>query len=154
MTPPTTGLKWYEYGQNNSGGRFHVTDRVSHKVYVEARSPDEANRRAQDLAGIYFDGCADGRDCSCCGDRWYSQEMWGGNDDGKEEFPTACRFGRRGGFQSGLYYVLSDTPMAPVTDPADSFLSGAELGHDAVFYWADGRRQYGRIPREGEEDPT
>ena len=63
---------FYTYDQNNSGGSFVVDDRVTYTVIVEADSAEEADRIAEDR-GIYFDGCDDGRDCPCCGDRWYRQ---------------------------------------------------------------------------------
>lgn len=62
-------MPFYEYSQNNSGGHFHVDDKVCHCVIIEARSADEADIIAQDL-GIYFDGVSKDLDCSCCGDRW------------------------------------------------------------------------------------
>lgn len=58
--------KFYTYRQNNSGGRWDGPLYVS----VEADSEQEAEEIAQEN-GVYFDGCRDGRDCSCCGDRWY-----------------------------------------------------------------------------------
>jgi len=64
--------KYFHYSQNNSGGSFHIDESVAHHVIIEAYTPEEANERAQDI-GIYFNGCDDGRDCSCCGDRWYRQ---------------------------------------------------------------------------------
>lgn len=63
---------FFTFSQNNSGGAFyedHPTG-VSKIVIIEAESADEANKRAEDI-GLYFYGCDDGRDCSCCGDRWY-----------------------------------------------------------------------------------
>jgi hypothetical protein len=62
--------KFFEFSQNNSGGHFHVDDDLTHRVYIEADSADEANQKIQDL-GAYFDGCETGNDCECCGDRWY-----------------------------------------------------------------------------------
>lgn len=59
--------KWYRFRQNNSGGTFQPPAIV---VNIEARSAYEANARAIFL-GICFDGCAQGVDCDCCGDRWY-----------------------------------------------------------------------------------
>lgn len=75
--------KWWEFKQNNSGGSFEHDPEVGigFTVWVEARNPDEASARAQDI-GLYFDGVRDGVDCGCCGDRWI--EPWG---DGKE-MPT------------------------------------------------------------------
>ena len=74
--------KWYEFLQNNSGGSFENDPKagIGFTVWVEARNPDEASARAQDI-GLYFDGVSDGVDCGCCGDRW--SEPWVG-----EEAPT------------------------------------------------------------------
>ena len=57
----------YEYDQNNSGGSF---ESPALKVFIEANSASEADERAQDIYGIYFDGVARGICCDCCGDRW------------------------------------------------------------------------------------
>ena len=65
---------YYTYDQNNSGGHFILNDRVTYTVIVEAKSAAEADEKAEDH-GIYFNGCNDGRDCPCCGDRWHKQ--WG-----------------------------------------------------------------------------
>jgi hypothetical protein len=73
---------FYHFSQNNSGGSFDYDERdgITHHVVIEADSPEEANRKAESI-GIYFYGCDDGRDCSCCGDRWYPTD----NYDAKEE---------------------------------------------------------------------
>ena len=63
---------FYQYNQNNSGGSF-VFDKdmgITHHVVIEAESADDADRRAEEV-GLYFNGCEEGRDCSCCGDRWH-----------------------------------------------------------------------------------
>lgn len=62
---------FYCYSQNNSGGSFMVDDRVCHHVIVEAGNSAQADEIAE-AVGIYFNGCDDGVDCDCCGDRWYS----------------------------------------------------------------------------------
>lgn len=63
--------KFYTFRQNNSGGSFHfVENKLTHFVIIEAQSARVARAIAEDL-GIYFNGCNDGRDCRCCGDRWY-----------------------------------------------------------------------------------
>lgn len=67
---------YYTYRQNNSGGSFYVNDKVSIYVIIQALSARDANHRAEDI-GIYFDGCNQGMDCPCCGDRWgdmYNEE--------------------------------------------------------------------------------
>jgi hypothetical protein len=75
-------VMFYTYRQNNSGGRFTINDSVGVIVIVEADSAEEANSRSEDI-GIYFYGCTNGIDCSCCGDRWSKQ--W--PDDG-DDIPT------------------------------------------------------------------
>lgn len=74
---------FFTYNQNNSGGSF-TYDKVwgiSEYVIIEADSADEANDIAEGI-GLYFDGCADGMDCECCGDRWY--RAWD-DEDGEDE---------------------------------------------------------------------
>ena len=68
---------FYTYDQNNSGGDFILNDRVTYTVIIEADSPSQADLKAEEI-GIYFNGCDDGRDCPCCGDRWYPKH----DDDG------------------------------------------------------------------------
>lgn len=63
--------KFFTFRQNNSGGRFHhrPEDGIGFAVIVEAQNANHAKDRAERI-GLYFDGCAKGFDCSCCGDRW------------------------------------------------------------------------------------
>lgn len=65
-------MKFFEFKQNNSGGTFDIDDNagIGPCVWIEAIDVDDAARRAETI-GIYFDGVEDGRDCDCCGDRWY-----------------------------------------------------------------------------------
>jgi hypothetical protein len=62
---------FYAFSQNNSGGRFVLDEEcgLTHFVLIEADSASDANYRAI-AVGIYFDGCREGLDCACCGDRW------------------------------------------------------------------------------------
>lgn len=64
--------KFYHFSQNNSGGSFRVCeeDGIGTDVIIEAFGSDHANQRALEI-GLYFDGVHEGRDCDCCGDRWY-----------------------------------------------------------------------------------
>jgi hypothetical protein len=64
-------MKFYEFCQNNSGGSFHVDDKVCHRLFIEANSDIEAEQIAEHL-GCYFNGVDQGLDCECCGDRWYN----------------------------------------------------------------------------------
>lgn len=64
-------MTFYEYTQNNSGGHFEVSEKLCHRLFIEADSYSESESIAEDL-GVYFNGVDDGFDCGCCGDRWYS----------------------------------------------------------------------------------
>ncbi|MEV5407168.1 hypothetical protein AB0L20_32150, partial [Streptomyces albidoflavus] len=46
-----------------------------------------ANSRALGL-GIYFNGCVDGRDCRCCGDRWNAVH----EDDGETTIDVDAQY--------------------------------------------------------------
>lgn len=77
MTKRTIETKFFKFHQNNSGGSFEIDDKrgIGVNVWIEALDWSDANHRAENI-GIYFDGCEDGRDCDCCGDRWSAQ--WSG----------------------------------------------------------------------------
>ena len=68
----STNSKFYEYRQNNSGGSFSNSEKdgICEYVIIEALDEDHANTRAETI-GLYFNGCEEGYDCPCCGDRWY-----------------------------------------------------------------------------------
>ena len=61
---------FYTYNQNNSGGKFVINDSVGEYVIIEAKNSSDADNIAT-MNGIYFNGCDNGTDCSCCGDRWH-----------------------------------------------------------------------------------
>ena len=74
---------FYTYDQTNSGGTYTGPAAC---VIVEADSAWQANAIAR-KHGVYFDGCQSGKDCSCCGDRWYRQGGLGTEEpkiDGKK----------------------------------------------------------------------
>lgn len=79
--------KVYCYSQNNSGGRFHLSDKgnepVAHYVYIEASSPEKANELALERTGIYFD---DEWDCDCCGSRWTEADEYNSESKSFQEF--------------------------------------------------------------------
>jgi hypothetical protein len=75
---------FYEYRQNNTFGTFTINMDVNVHVIIEASSVKQANERAESV-GLYFDGCADGMDCPCCGDRWYA--TW--DQDEGDEVPSS-----------------------------------------------------------------
>lgn len=63
-------MGFYEFNQNNTGGSFITDEKLCHRVVIEANDAKEAIDLAEDM-GVYFNGCDDGIDCPCCGDRWY-----------------------------------------------------------------------------------
>jgi hypothetical protein len=68
----TVNTKFYTFNQNNSGGSFKNSDTegIAEYVIIEALDAANANSTAEKI-GIYFNGCENGMDCHCCGDRWY-----------------------------------------------------------------------------------
>lgn len=83
-------MSWWTYRQNNSGGSFHhdASAGIGVCVFVEAANADQASARAQDI-GLYFDGCREGIDCGCCGDRW--SEPWDAGSDKPELYGEEWR---------------------------------------------------------------
>lgn len=67
-------MGFYHYHQNHSGGHwaFDAERGISVEVIVEADSALDANDKAERI-GLYWNGCEQGLDCSCCGDRWDEQ---------------------------------------------------------------------------------
>lgn len=80
-------FRFFEYSQNNSGGSFDIDDErgIGPRVWVEAANSDHADSRAESL-GIYFNGCDEGMDCKCCGDRW--RPAWGDGDESVDVDPV------------------------------------------------------------------
>lgn len=74
-------MPFFEFRQNNSGGSFVIDENagISVVVIIEADTAKDANECAESI-GLYFDGCEKGRDCDCCGDRWFEAGLWGGID--------------------------------------------------------------------------
>ncbi len=68
--PQELKLVYWEFTQNNSGGSFVENEKLAHRVIIEAYSSEEACSKATEI-GIYFNGCDEGMDCPCCGNRWY-----------------------------------------------------------------------------------
>jgi hypothetical protein len=113
--------KFYTFNQNNSGGHFDVNDRICEYVIIEAIDADDANMRAENI-GIYFNGCEDGRDCDCCGDRWYPQD----NGEGKDVpsiFGTPVTKTYTSWYRSGCIIYYLDGRVEKVTFEEDPKLS-------------------------------
>lgn len=90
------------FNQNNSGGSFVFNEKagLTHYVVIEAPNASAATAKAE-LIGIYFNGCDDGVDCPCCGDRW--SDLW---DDGKDS-PAASV-----GYAPYTFFMKSGKEMA------------------------------------------
>lgn len=109
---------WFKYDQNNSGGSFVFEPNrgISHYVWVEADSREEADERAKSI-GLYFNGCEDEIDCDCCGDRWYPMDRpW--NTTGEDEQPppvgeTFAEFNERAGFVHSKWIDGPETYVHP-----------------------------------------
>ncbi len=99
IPPRLVEAKYYHFNQNNSGGKFTIDDRtgIGPHVWIEAESKADAISRAEDL-GIYFDGVDAGRDCHCCGDRWYAPWDNDGVDTPEITHPTGKGIFREGSF--------------------------------------------------------
>lgn len=111
MSTTTIETKWFHFSQNNSGGSFDEdhSKGIGTDLLIEAVDANHANSRAETI-GIYFDGCASGRDCSCCGDRWSS--IW---SDEKGD-PEPMIYGTSvDGAESSCY--RKDCFIHPITGP-------------------------------------
>lgn len=66
-------MTYYKFVQNNSFGVYEINDEagIGRIVWVEAASENDALERAEKI-GLYFNGVEEGKDCPCCGDRWYA----------------------------------------------------------------------------------
>ena len=117
-------MPFFNYHQNNSGGGWNIDEAagISVNVIIEADDATQADIIAQRI-GIYFDGCDTGRDCSCCGDRWYSAY---GNGD-----PVPSLAGHE---------VKPGDPYPAADDPRAGFTKWTEEGvPDGFIHFKDGR---------------
>lgn len=78
------GELFYCFSQNPVAGVFLSAPGVREYVIVEGRSWGEILSRAESI-GLYFDGVAKGKDCPCCGDRWYKAKR-----PDLEDAPALC----------------------------------------------------------------
>lgn len=119
---------FYCFNQNNSGGRFRTDHArgISHYVIVEGESRDDIIERAKNI-GLYFDGCRTGRDCSCCGDRWY--EPWEGTND-LSDVPSIYGVD----VSSGVHKVNDEFGTAWITDGPEGYIHYANNVIQPVTY--------------------
>lgn len=109
--------KFYTFNQNNSGGKFRIDDAagISYYVIVEASSSEDALRRAETI-GLYFNGCNEGIDCPCCGDRWYA---YADDDDDVpsiygHDVSSGVYHGSREGYTTVAYIHYMNGQILPV----------------------------------------
>jgi len=106
---------FYLFNQNSTFGYMVRNEDVDSYVFVEADSYAQAKAIAK-AHGVYFDGCAKGIDCPCCGDRWV---YW---DSEGFDVPT-------------LY-----------DEPINEFHPEQQDADSCVAYFANGTRGYARSP--------
>ncbi len=115
---------FFTYAQNNSGGKFDPEAPLF--LIIEAPNAATADALAVN-AGAYFHGCAAGRDCRCCGDRWYPAFDSSGRER-PEIYGEPCE-----AYQPPSYYRRGAAPVYRIHFLDGRVESGAELGfpHDA-----------------------
>lgn len=108
---PKKPTKFYYFSQNNSGGSFRMDDLagIGEAVIIEATDAKQANERAEEI-GLYFNGCDDGTDCSCCGDRWYPASESDG-DPVPSVYGTPVEESTGGMFRSKVFIHFLDKPF-------------------------------------------
>lgn len=117
-------MSFFCFSQNNSGGGFNhdVSVGIGHYVIIEAADAADANQQAGSL-GLYFDGCDEGVDCSCCGDRWYQVDDSDGTSDPQVYSQT-----------------VSPGEMAPARDSDSHVMKWFEEGSaEGFIHYLDGR---------------
>lgn len=126
-------MMFYSFNQNNSGGSFVLDKKagITHFVIIEAKSVEDANQRAEAI-GLYFDGCNDGRDCDCCGDRWSSASKW--NESVKPKIynlPINLR--------KKLIMHATEAKTAWRPDGKNYMMTWMEDGFEAVIHYLNGK---------------
>ena len=141
--------KFYNFTQNNSGGRLITNDKLSHRVFIEAIDKEEAFSRAESV-GIYFDGCDSGQDCSCCGDRWsrYAHELTFPHRYGTFDLEKAKNSGIK--YKKTTWRFMGTEKPDPskydlIFDDIESFAKFLEKEHP---YCSDTEREYSIFPEQ------
>ena len=124
-TEAAKSLKFFTFTQNNSGGSFDfdIDNGITHYVVIQAKD-EEAARKAAKKIGIYFDGVDSGRDCACCGDRWFCYNI-----------------------------DVYDQPMVysqPV-DKAEDFSQWMDEGREICVHYTNGKKEWFGIKKRGRE---
>jgi hypothetical protein len=102
-----------------------INDQVDVNVLVEAESVKVADARAEEKAGIYFNGAYD---CSCCGPRWSSAE-WGYDGPTDEPMLYEQPISRKINAKIGDRYTFSTVRGAEST----VHLYHADGTHERIF---------------------
>ena len=114
---------FYTYRQNNSGGDFVVDKKrgIAQYVIIEADSAKKADLKAEQI-GLYFEGTDYGRDCRCCGDRWYRA------DDGMDEDEVPSVYGK-----SVYEWQLSRPTRRRASDGFIHYADGQVKSFDRIY---------------------
>jgi hypothetical protein len=118
-------LQWFEFDQNNSGGRYVSDDHVASRVWIQATSAEAACERMESILEL-----TDTSYCPCCGERWYVGP-WG--MEGHDE-PMWWMWRPNG---RGMTVPL----RLAFREPGAGY-----LGIDVMFYAYDGRKVKYVIP--------
>jgi hypothetical protein len=120
-------MPYFHFSQNNSGGSFDFSEEqgLTHHVVIEAKDSQDANVTAI-MKGLYFDGCSQGMDCSCCGDRWSRVGEWGETNGDAEP-------------------MVYDQPVGAFSD---SFGGWMPDGKEIAVHHADGRIEWFGVQKE------
>lgn len=101
-------MAFYTFRQNNSFGEFvSIPEKgIDQLVFVEANNADDANDKALQI-GLYFNGCENGKDCPCCGDRWSMCDEWERQEQPRY-YSLDVLFHKPGGYFKPAYVHYSD----------------------------------------------
>lgn len=122
LHPALEVIMFFNFRQNNSHGKFEITEVAGHEIVIEADSVDDANDRASNV--IEFDV-----GCPCCGDRW--NRVWDTKDG--TELPTAH-------YGADAFNAFPDTldpfdfPMLCDTYIVDVYYKDKGLAHKRIVY--------------------
>lgn len=72
-------LKWFRFGQNNSGGGWIENNDVQADVFIQAPNAETARELMRKIAEPYMEYCP------CCGERWSIEYV---EDDDGYDVPT------------------------------------------------------------------
>jgi len=149
--PREGNLCFFEFRQTNSGGHWEINDKLCKRLFIEAHNYEEARDKALNM-GVYFNGCDNGLDCSCCGDRWYDCEdklefpyrfgtlsLQSAKDSGYKYEKTTFVYARRDKPDPNEYDLIFDTIKEYAQYLADDYSWYKQNEIKARLFYYDGR---------------